>query len=272
MAMLKYNEKFPAIAEDLAVNGESDERIAFRLQISMPTFYNYKAQFPEFAEALVVGRKVCYSRVRAKLLKLAQGRCTVLTEVYKDGELYKTIERQLPPNLKAIIYFQKHMRVGKITINENTLPQDDSNGRLSGELCWPHGHKTENNPAQRDSGISNLNVESENTLPQADSKMSNGRLSGVSCWPHGHKTENNPAQRDSGISNLKVESENTLPQADSKMSNGEESQTERTSPTCPTCPTAPVPENTFPQADSKMSNAGSPAALPVPTGLIGRKI
>ena len=100
----------------------------------MPTFYNYKAQFPEFADALVVGRKVCYSRVRAKLLKLAQGRCTVLTEVYKDGELYKTTERQLPPNLKAIIYFQKHMRVGKITINENTLPQDDSkmsNGRLS---------------------------------------------------------------------------------------------------------------------------------------------
>ena len=143
MATLKYNEKFPAIAEDLAANGESDEYIAFRLQISMPTFYNYKAQFPEFAEALVVGRKVCYSRVRAKLLKLAQGRCTVITEVYKDGELYKTIERQLPPNLKAIIYFQKHMRVS---------------GRLSDLSCWPHGP--------------------ENTLPQTDSKMSNRQAAG----------------------------------------------------------------------------------------------
>ena len=190
MAMLKYNEKFPAIAEDLAANGESDEYIAFRLQISMPTFYNYKAQFPEFAEALVVGRKVCYSRVRAKLLKLAQGRCTVITEVYKDDELYKTIERQLPPNLKAIIYFQKHMRVGKITINENSLPQEDSkmsNGRLSGEFCL------------RQDG----QMPVENTLPQTDSKMSNGQLSVEFCL------------RQDG--QMPVES--TLPQTDSKMSN-----------------------------------------------------
>ena len=200
MATLKYNEKFPAIAEDLAANGESDAYIAFRLQISMPTFYNYKAQFPEFAEALVVGRKVCYSRVRAKLLKLAQGRCTVLTEVYKDGELYKTTERQLPPNLKAIIYFQKHMRVG---------------GRLSGDLCWPHGHKSENALPQADSGISSFGSMGErvdesigqqpieNSHAQTDSGISNfGRLSGELCWPHGHKTENSPAQLDSEISNL----------------------------------------------------------------------
>jgi hypothetical protein len=179
MATLKYNEKFPAIAEDLAANGESDERIAFRLQISMPTFYNYKAQFPEFAEALVVGRKVCYSRVRAKLLKLAQGRCTVITEVYQDGELHKTIERQLPPNLKAITYFQKHMRTG---------------GRLSDLSCWPHGRKTEN----------------QNTLPQTDSKMSNGEESradqlAVRLVPQ------------SGDPTAPAVPENTLPQTDSKM-------------------------------------------------------
>ena len=166
MATLKYNEKFPAIAEDLAANGESDEYIAFRLQISMPTFYNYKAQFPEFAEALVVGRKVCYSRVRAKLLKIAQGRCTVLTEVYKDGKLYKTIERQLPPNLKAIIYFQKHMRVG---------------GRLSDLSCWAHGP--------------------ENTLPQADSKMLAVRLVPQSGDPTAPVLEKTLPQMDSKMSN-----------------------------------------------------------------------
>jgi len=31
-----------------------------------------------------------------------------------------------------------------------------SNGRLSGVFCWPHGRKTENTPAQQDSGMSKL--------------------------------------------------------------------------------------------------------------------
>jgi len=220
MATLKYNEKFPAIAEDLAANGESDEYIAFRLQISMPTFYNYKAQFPEFAEALVVGRKVCYSRVRAKLLKLAHGRCIVITEVYKDGELHKTIERQLPPNLKAIVYFQKHMRVGGRLSGEfclrqdgqrpveNAQPQDDSkmsNGESMGERvdesmgqqpiesAQPQTYSKMSNgeesqteqtcPTRPTCPTSPATAPVESTQPQADSKMSNGRLSGVSCPP-----------------------------------------------------------------------------------------
>jgi hypothetical protein len=144
MSTLKYDEKFPAMVEELAAKGEPDARIASRLGISVASFYNYKQQFPEFAEALVAGRKICYSRVRAKLLKVAQGHCSVTTEVYKNGELYKTTQRWLPPNLKAIIYFQKNMRVGEVTIKD---------GRLSGRFCWPQG-QDENSSAQQDSKIS----------------------------------------------------------------------------------------------------------------------
>jgi hypothetical protein len=141
MSTLKYDEKFPAMVEELAAKGEPDARIASRLGISVASFYNYKQQFPEFAEALVAGRKLCYSRVRAKLLKVAQGHCSVTTEVYKNGELYKTTQRWLPPNLRAIIYFQKNMRVGEVTIKD---------GRLSGLFCWPQG-QDENSSAQRHS-------------------------------------------------------------------------------------------------------------------------
>ena len=144
MSTLKYDEKFPAMVEELAAKGEPDARIASRLGISVASFYNYKQQFPEFAEALVAGRKLCYSRVRAKLLKVAQGHCSVTTEVYKNGELYKTTQRWLPPNLRAIIYFQKNMRVGEVTIKD---------GRLSGRFCWPQG-QDENSPVQRHSKIS----------------------------------------------------------------------------------------------------------------------
>ena len=132
MATLKYDEKFPAMVEELAAKGEPDARIASRLGISVASFYNYKQQFPEFAEALVVGRKICYSRVRAKLLKVAQGHCSVTTEVYKNGELYKTTQRWLPPNLRAIIYFQKNMRIGEVTIKEEAPVEKDSKISESG--------------------------------------------------------------------------------------------------------------------------------------------
>jgi hypothetical protein len=221
--MLKYNEKFPAIAEDLAANGESDEYIAFRLQISMPTFYNYKAQFPEFAEALVVGRKVCYSRVRAKLLKLAQGRCTVITEVYKDGELYKTTERQLPPNLKAISYFQKHMRIGKITINENTLPQEDSKMSNGEEKRTERTGQTRPTCPTSPAAPAVL----ENTLPQTDSKMSNG--------------EEIPTEQTERTNPTDQQAVRLVPQSGD--------------PACQTSPTdLPAPESALPQTDSKMSN------------------
>jgi len=87
--------------------------------------------------------------------------------------------------------------------------------------------KMQNGHAQRDSIMSNLKIETENSLPQRHSKMSNGRLSEVLCCPHWQKAistiqvknkrccfmsrwdygwmwqhKNSPAQRDSGMSNL----------------------------------------------------------------------
>jgi hypothetical protein len=164
MATLKYDEKFPAMVEELAAKGEPDARIASRLGISVASFYNYKQQFPEFAEALVAGRKLCYSRVRAKLLKVAQGHCSVTTEVYKNGELYKTTQRWLPPNLKAIIYFQKNMRIGEVTIKEDAPVEADSKISKSGMghmgLMSPMGlMENEKGSVEEDSRISKRGTE-----------------------------------------------------------------------------------------------------------------
>jgi hypothetical protein len=137
------------------------------------------------------------------LLKVARGQCKLTTKVFKNGELYKTTERNLPPNLKAIIYFQKHMRVSEVKIKEAPA-QTDSGGRLSGEFCLRQDKMPviENSPAQPDSGMSNLvagqtsptsqtdqlavrlvprsgdPTESQSTLPQADSGISNFRSMG----------------------------------------------------------------------------------------------
>jgi len=47
--------------------------------------------------------------------------------------------------------------------------------------------KMQNGPAQRHSIMSNLKIETENSLPQRYSKMSNGRLAVLLCWPHGQR-------------------------------------------------------------------------------------
>ena len=103
---LKYDDElFPARAEICASSGDTDSQIARRLGISPASFYNYKKHFPEFAAALDSGRRQCYGLLRSQLLAIATGDCTVRTELYHDGRLRKTTVRQLPPNLKAIVYW-----------------------------------------------------------------------------------------------------------------------------------------------------------------------
>jgi len=232
MANLKYDETFPVKVAEYAAKGDTDARIASRLGVALSTFYSYKEQFPEFAEGLLAGRRICYSRVRSMLLKVARGQCKLTTKVFKDGKLYKTTERNLPPNLKAIIYFQKHMRVGEVKPSAQQDSGISNFGRLSGELCWPHGHKTENTPAQADSGMSNLKVESENAPAQADSGNSNlgmgliGPMGPIGLMGQKPVMQSSPAQADSGMSNLGA------------------GRTGRTGLTSPTSQTAPA------QADS----------------------
>lgn len=223
MANLKYDEKtFPVKVAEYAAKGDTDARIASRLGVALSTFYSYKEQFPEFAEGLIAGRRICCSRVRAILLKVARGQCKLTTKVFKNGELYKTTVRNLPPNLKAIVYFQKHMRVGAVKIKEAPAQADSEISILgagqTGQTSFTRQTERQCAPAQTDSGISKFEERTEQTertnptgltdqpvigLALASVDPADGRLSGKLCWPHGQKTENTPAQPDSGISTLK---------------------------------------------------------------------
>ena len=70
----KYNPKtFPALAEDLARQGWTDESIAKRLGIVLSTFYDYQKKFPEFSDALERGKAPVDFEVENALLKRALG-------------------------------------------------------------------------------------------------------------------------------------------------------------------------------------------------------
>ena len=185
MTNLKYDASFPEKVEAHAGNGDTDSRIARRLGISPASFYNYKKQFLEFAEALERGRRQCYGRMRKQLLSMALGDCAVRTETYRDGDLYKTTLRQLPPNLPAIKYWlaQRDSKLsGMDGNNESASVQRDS--KVSGigleanggsETCGTYGQrtdKTEDVSVQRDSKLSGMGGNIESASAQAVSKLS----------------------------------------------------------------------------------------------------
>jgi len=125
-ANLKFAADFPEKAETYAGNGDTDSQIAKRLGISPASFYNYKRLFPEFAAALDSGRRECYGRLRCQLLAMALGKCSVTTVIYRDGDLCKTTERQLPPNLKAIKYW---LAAQQLSNGSEILKDDGNTGR-----------------------------------------------------------------------------------------------------------------------------------------------
>jgi len=160
---------------------------------------------------------------------------------------------------------------------ENRYTQLDSGisifGRLSGALCWPHGHKIENSSAQLDSRMSNLGMGLMGPMgpirlmgpkcvpAQRDSGISKLRVGVMRIlrslgWKI--KSKNRPAQRDFGISILKVEIETSPAQADSEIS------ILKTSPYCPYLPLAF--KNIPAQRHSKMSNGRLSGVLCRPHG------
>ena len=102
MAESKYDESFPEIAMDFATTGMTDRQIALKMDISRSSFYNYKQQYPEFAEAIEWGRELADSRVENRLLQLAMGDYTVTTNVTDDEGRTRTTVKEAAPNLKAI--------------------------------------------------------------------------------------------------------------------------------------------------------------------------
>ncbi len=91
-------------ARNLAQMGLNDGEIALGLAISRATMYRYKAWFPEFAEALEVGRVGRLAEVVDKLYESALGYSCVETKVLstKNGIECVQVTKQYPPNFQSI--------------------------------------------------------------------------------------------------------------------------------------------------------------------------
>ena len=103
MSNYKYNENFPKLVEDYAGQGFNDSQIAKKMGICRASFYIYKRQYPEFAEALECGRDEADGNVENRLYRLALGGFYTETVVKYDDGRTRTTVKQAVPNLKAAI-------------------------------------------------------------------------------------------------------------------------------------------------------------------------
>jgi len=108
MSKLKYDESFPAQAEEYASKGMRDIQIARELGISRDTFYDYLRKYPEFADAVAHGRQYADDKVEGSGIWRMLGYCRATTVKHVRGHEIKT-ERQLPPDVSAIIrWLERH--------------------------------------------------------------------------------------------------------------------------------------------------------------------
>ena len=107
MAETKYEPGFTLSALNFAEAGMTDAQIAYRLNISRSTFYNYKRDYPEFVEAIERGRDILDATVNRNLLDLVTGEyCFITSSSDSDGRV-RTTTRKAVPNLKAIQYWME---------------------------------------------------------------------------------------------------------------------------------------------------------------------
>lgn len=120
MANLKYDQDFPARAEDLARQGLKDDDIAKKLGISRTVYYEYQKTYPDFKDAIKRGKAPIDFEVENKLLKRAQGydyeEVHAEYNVKKTGEekalpsKIKKIKKFIPPDVTAQIFWLKNRR------------------------------------------------------------------------------------------------------------------------------------------------------------------
>lgn len=121
--------------EAWARDGLTDEQISQNIGINPATLYAWKNNYPKISESLKRGKKVVDIQVENALLKRALGyKYTETTKQLvansKTGKtelkVTKEIEKEMPPDVTAIIYWLKNRKP--------EIWKDKQNIEISGEL------------------------------------------------------------------------------------------------------------------------------------------
>jgi hypothetical protein len=131
----EFDARFIVFARKLALMGCSQPEIARNLGADRPTFYTWKREYPEFANALDAGKFLANFAVTEALYKRCVGFKVTKTTQYKDGSS-STTEEYVVPDVPAIRYWLtnrcgKHWKPEQVVRDTAAPPnQGDLNARM----------------------------------------------------------------------------------------------------------------------------------------------
>lgn len=110
-----FKPEFTARAKKLAYFGLTDIEIADVLEVNVSTLYLWRHEYPDFSEALVVGKAACDDRVERSLYNRAVGYTFETEKVFQyQGEIVRAPTRDhVPPSETAALVWLKNRRPDK---------------------------------------------------------------------------------------------------------------------------------------------------------------
>lgn len=99
-----YTLECSEIAYGMTAGGATDAEVAEELGISVPTFYAWRAKYPEFLKATQMAKEIANERVENSLFSRAAGHRHRAVKIFldKDGGLvYAPYTEILPPDTNA---------------------------------------------------------------------------------------------------------------------------------------------------------------------------
>lgn len=114
-APTKYDEKFIPIARKMCELGATDADIADALDVHLATIYRWKALYPEFCDAIKMGKEIPDDNVEMSLYRKAVGYHIDTVKVFNNqGEaLIVPVKEYYPPDTGAIVFYLKNRRPEK---------------------------------------------------------------------------------------------------------------------------------------------------------------
>lgn len=108
----KFKDEYIAQAEKLCKLGATDMEIADFFEVEVRTLYRWKAEHPEFCQALKAGKEVADERVERSLYARANGYEHDEVDIrVVDKEIVQTpIRKYYPPDTTAAIFWLKNRR------------------------------------------------------------------------------------------------------------------------------------------------------------------
>lgn len=107
-----YKPEFCQEAKTLCENGATDEELAEAFEVSVRSIYRWKANYPEFCQALKTGKEVADERVERSLYAKAVGYTFDSEKVFQfQGQIVRTpVKEHVPPDTTAAIFWLKNRR------------------------------------------------------------------------------------------------------------------------------------------------------------------